>query len=201
MQSGKTATKTKVYDSLVVSDEKETVEASYVTMQSAPVDDDDLPAEVLEILISQEDPDALSVQAFENEFEDFIQDTPDMHLAMISYMEARQRLQDKRRARGFWPPGQAKGKGKGKMPFKGKGAGRQNLLAKIARSRCRICNQMGHWKAECPQRDGANAPSPANPPAAAAANVVEMDPHDADDIIDDLEIYTGGRLSEAGACL
>ena len=196
VQSGKTATKTKVYDSLVVSDEKETVEASYVTMQSAPVDDDDLPAEVLEILISQEDPDALSVQAFENEFEDFIQDTPDMHLAMISYMEARQRLQDKRRARGFWPPGQAKGKGKGKMPFKGKGAGRQNLLAKIARSRCRICNQMGHWKAECPQRDGANAPSPANPPAAAAANVVEMDPHDADDIIDDLEIYTEADLAK-----
>ena len=194
VQSGKTATKTKVYDSLVVSDEKETFEASYVTMQSAPVDDDDLPAEVLEILISQEDPDALSVQAFENEFEDFIQDTPDMHLAMISYMEARQRLRDKRRARGFWPPGQAKGKGKGKMPFKGKGAGRQNLLAKIAKSRCRICNQMGHWKAECPQRDGANAPSPANPPAAAAANVVEMDPHDADDILDDLEIFTEADL-------
>ena len=194
VQSGKTATKTKVYDSLVVSDEKETSEMSYVAMQSAPVDDDELPAEMMEILISQDDPDALSVQAFENEFEDFIQDTPDMHLAMISYMEARQRLQDKRRARGFWPPGQTKGKGKGKMSFKGKSSGRQNLLANIAKSRCRLCNQMGHWKAECPQRDGASAPPPANPPAAAAANVVEMDPPDADDAHDDLEIFTDADL-------
>ena len=74
--------------------------------------------------------------------------------AMTSYVEARAKLLEKRRSRGFWP---VKG-GKGKS-FKGRGRGkgksskdRESLLARIAKSRCRLCDQVGHWKAECPNR-------------------------------------------------
>ena len=118
-----------------------------------------------------------------------------MHLAMISYMEARQRLQDKRRARGFWPPGQAKGKEKERCPSKGK-----VLAAKICWQRSQRADAVSaiRW---APSVMAQMLLPPANPPAAAAANVVEMDPHDADDIIDDLEIFTEAGLSEAGACL
>ena len=40
--------------------------------------------------------------------------TPEMHMALVTYLEARQHLQEKRRFRGFWPTGQSKSKGKGK---------------------------------------------------------------------------------------
>jgi len=54
-----------------------------------------------------------------------------LHQAMITYVEARQKLLDKRKVRGFWPPkGAGKGGFKGKWQ-KGKG-GRQGLLARIA---------------------------------------------------------------------
>ena len=39
-----------------------------------------------------------------------------MQVALISYLEARQRLQDKRRGRGFWPA-HGTGKSKGKSKF------------------------------------------------------------------------------------
>ena len=66
----------------------------------------------------------------------------------MSYQEARKRLLEKSRSRGFWPSrgfkGGKKGKGKG---VKGKSKG---LAHRIANSTCRICGQTGHWKAECP---------------------------------------------------
>ena len=87
-----------------------------------------------------------------------------MHDAMTTYLEARNRLLEKRRNRGFWP---TKGRGSGKMS-KGKSKGkrsREQLLARIARSHCRKCGMMGHWKAECPMnsKDQNNA----NPTASA----------------------------------
>ncbi|CAJ1398316.1 unnamed protein product [Effrenium voratum] len=63
----------------------------------------ELDAEFIEVMVAQEDQDALMVAGFENELEELFQDVPALHEAMSSYVEARQRLMDKRKTRGFWP--------------------------------------------------------------------------------------------------
>ncbi|CAE7448719.1 GIP, partial [Symbiodinium sp. CCMP2592] len=115
----------------------------------------DLDNEYIEALVAAEDQDALQVQAFEEELEGFFQDTPDLQDALVNYLEARNRLLAKKRARGFWPVG-AGGKGSkgGRSAKGGKGKGknaREQLLARISRSNCRLCGERGHWKAECPK--------------------------------------------------
>ena len=174
-QTGKATTKTKVYDTMFTEEHGAPVDDGHekVIYVSTHEEEPDLDPEFLESLVAQEDHDALVVQSFETEFEDFIQETPDMHQALVTYMEARQKLLDKRKTRGFWPP-----KGGGKSGSKGKGykgkSSRQNLLARIARSTCRLCNQKGHWKAECPLRtsaQGGTTSSTSAPTASAAANL------------------------------
>ena len=79
-----------------------------------------------------------------------------MHDAMVTYLEARSKLLEKRRSRGFWPikPGGKDNRGFGKGKGRGKGKRQRDLLlARIAGSTCRLCNQKGHWEAECPNRD------------------------------------------------
>ena len=78
------------------------------------------------------------------------------------YQDARRRLQDRVKARGFWSGGKGasgskgfKGKGKGKG-FKGS-KGFRSLQQRIAESYCRHCNQKGHWRAECPVRKSAES--------------------------------------------
>ncbi len=115
------------------------------------------------------------MQNFEQELEEFLQEVPGMHDAMTTYLEARQKLVQKRTSRGFWPiKGKASGKGRG-ANFKGKGRGkaredREGLLQRIARSYCRLCNQKGHWKDECPKKGMINE----NGSLPAAANLAEM---------------------------
>ena len=64
------------------------------------------------------------------------------------------------KSRGFWPIAQ-KGKSKGGGKFvkgkfsKGQGTSRKSLQQRIMESRCRLCNKVGHWKAECPLRNDA----------------------------------------------
>ena len=162
VQGNQQGVKTKVYDANLsdVADgdsrchDDVSAERAFVTMSEDP--GMDLDAEFMDIMIAAEDQDALTVSAFEQELEEFLQDVPDMHDAMVSYLEARSKLLEKRRSRGFWPvkfgekggraPGKNKGRGKGKRQ-------REQLLSRIARSTCRICHQKGHWKAECPLRD------------------------------------------------
>ena len=81
-----------------------------------------------------------------------------------SYQEARKRLVEKTRSRGFWSNSKGKGsfgkKGFGKQ--KGKGFRTKSLAQRIAESSCRRCGATGHWKAECPlnqtsSSDGKNA--------------------------------------------
>ena len=113
--------------------------------------------EHLEYLVSQGDEDANVVQQFERDFEEMLQEIPDMQQAMVSYNEARQRINDRRRSRGFWPTGKGKGKGgfkDGSRPYrKGGGkSGKEELLARIAKTHCKLCGALGHWRAECPQR-------------------------------------------------
>ena len=94
--------------------------------------------------------DALHIQGFEEELEMYFQETPEMHEALTSYVEARQRLLQKKKSRGFWPVGSgstSKGGGKGgKFGGGGKGKhkgrwGRDQLLLRICRSSCRLCGK------------------------------------------------------------
>eukprot|EP00435_Cladocopium_sp_Y103_P074396 s151_g48.t1 len=116
-------------------------------------DEDALTAEAIESLVQAGDEDALYVQQFEKDLGDMFQDIPDLQSALVSYQEARARINDRRRSRGFWPS-----RGKGKSFSRGgkkggsKGGGKDELLARISRTHCKICGALGHWKAECPQR-------------------------------------------------
>ncbi len=92
---------------------------------------------------------------------DVVQSDPELASALTAYTEARRRLSEKFRSRGFWPPSHT-GKGKSKGGYRGQkgkfgksGSQRKSLQQRIMESRCRICNQYGHWKAECPQKGNA----------------------------------------------
>ena len=61
------------------------------------------------------------------------------------------------------------GKGRGKS-FGKRTKDRDALLQKIARSHCRRCGALGHWKAECPLANSSEKSGSQS--AAASANVV-----------------------------
>lgn len=63
-----------------------------------------------------EDDDASLILQFENAVMDTIQDDKELATFFVSYQDARKRLLEKTRSRGFWPPRPFKGgkKGKGK---------------------------------------------------------------------------------------
>ena len=193
-QTGKASTKTKVYDTMFSEEYGHQADEQHEKpiYMSYHEDEYELEADYVEAMVAQDDPDAQLVQSFEAEFEDFIQETPELHQAMITYVEARQKLLDKRKVRGFWPPkGAGKGGFKGKWQ-KGKG-GRQGLLARIARSTCRICNQKGHWKAECPLRNNANqGAAPQSSSTSATANFAI--PEDAE--LEEPEIFLDDDFSD-----
>jgi len=136
-------------------EDETTVNYAYYTQIE---DDDALSAETLDSLAHGGDEDALLIQQFEKDFEDMMQDIPDLQTALLSYQEARQRISERRRHRGFWP---SKGRGKGgrdaNKGFRkgGQRSSKDELLARISRTHCKICGAMGHWKAECPRRDQA----------------------------------------------
>ena len=105
----------------------------------------------MEQFLSENDEDALVVQQFEDALIDTIQSDGEMNAFMNSYVEARRKLPEKAKFRGFWPV-RSKGGGK-KGKSKGFNArGRKPLAVRIAESECRLCGQKGHWKAECPRR-------------------------------------------------
>ncbi|CAE7344232.1 unnamed protein product, partial [Symbiodinium natans] len=138
--------RTKVYDiNFAEEDQGADEEVHYATED---VDEEALVAYYVE----QNDEDAIYVAEFEDQIIETIQDS-DLAPIFSAYQDARQRLREKAKARGYWP---AKGRGKGKSK-KGKsnhkGAPRGRTLAeRIATSACRLCGQVGHWKRECPQR-------------------------------------------------
>ena len=143
----------KTYDHTVMHvDDEGDVEGEVYAMQ------DDLPDdEALEILAAENDEDAILVMQFEDSIADTIQADSDLCAYYSAYQEARRRLSERVKVRGFWPVSKrfdkgngkkGKGKGKGRSPFSGSGS----LARRIANSFCRICMQKGHWKNECPQR-------------------------------------------------
>lgn len=203
-QAGKPTVKNKVYDvNMVEESEMNSTSAEpseRVIYLSQEETEPELDSEYMDAMIAAENHDALTVSAFESELEEFLQDTPEMHEAFVTYQEARQRLLDQKRSRGFWPPrggGGKKGSFKGRGKGGGKGARREQLLARIAKSHCRHCGEKGHWRAECPSRNRDN-PSQS---AAATANVVQQeDEAILPSINENDEIFTNEELDLAEAC-
>ena len=85
------------------------------------------------------DPDALICQQFEDAVVDVLQQDTETASRYMTYVEARKRLSDRNRNRGFWVPGgnanSSKGfKGRGKGKFSGRS--RKPLAARILESEC-----------------------------------------------------------------
>ena len=59
----------------------------------------ELDQEFIDALVAREDADALTVATFECEFEEFLQDTPEIFEALTSYIEARSKLIPKKKSR------------------------------------------------------------------------------------------------------
>ena len=107
--------------------------------------------EMVEILAAEQDEDANLIVQFEDAVMDTLQSDAELAAFFTGYQEARRRLSERVKVRGFWPV-QKKGlKGTGKKG-KGKSKGKQSLAQRIANSYCRLCHRRGHWKAECPDR-------------------------------------------------
>ena len=160
----KRSVKTKVYDQVnVTADDHEHAaemdDASFATSHEEILDD-----EMIEVLVAEGDEDASFVADFEQAATEVLQNDPELAPAYSTYVEARKKLSEKVKSRGFWP---VKGRGKG---FKGKGKtknnwfGRKSLQQRILETNCRICGRKGHWKSECPQRQQSNTGSSSSAP-------------------------------------
>ena len=127
------------------------------------IDDDTLEA------MAAEDEDAALILQFEDAMADTIQNDTDLSAFYSTYQDARRRLSERVRVRGFWPVRKGdKGKFKGSKG-KGKGKNRPGSLAqRIANSYCRICFQKGHWKDECPKKTGNGSTSSTSAPTSFA---------------------------------
>ena len=154
--SSKSGVRTKNYDVNYVDTVEE--EAHHVDHEAPhPVEPDE--DQILDVLLAEGDEDALVLQQFEEALIESLQGDSDIAACLNTYVEARRKLQDKARNRGFWNNGKGfsgfKGKGRG---VKNKGGYSQNFgRRRMSLSHCSICHQKGHWKAECPNRDRQDA--------------------------------------------
>ena len=151
--TGAKKTKLKTYDqtAFVAEDDGDAEQETYYTQDEENED------ELLDQLAHEGDEDAILVTEYEAALGDTVQDDRELAVAFTAYQDARRRLSEKFRNRGFWPTRSTKGKGKGKTFTKGKnGKNRKTLQERILSSRCRRCGRMGHWKAECPERSHAS---------------------------------------------
>ena len=157
--SGKSSTRTKTYEAANVMEEDEppSTLGDDDTVFPDHWDDDIL------LLSEENEQDALVIQQFEDSLVDVLQNDPETAQCFYSYLEARKRITERNKNRGFWPvKGSVKGKSKTKFGFsKGFGKSRKPLAQRILESECRPCGQKGRWKAECPRRFE-NEAKPAN---------------------------------------
>ena len=143
-------TKGKVYDTTTFHVEDEESESAFVAEEWNE-------EEAIEQLAGEGDDDAVLVCEYESAIQDTIQEDAELAATYNAYSDARRRLNDRFKNRGFWPTSYGKGKkGKtGKGKGKGFGKRRKSLQQRILGSECRICHKIGHWKAECPERNRA----------------------------------------------
>ena len=71
---------------------------------------DEVTQELLDQLANTDDADAMTVQSFEKQLTELFQEVPDLH-TLLSYQEARGRLVERKRAKGFWPIGRGSSEG------------------------------------------------------------------------------------------
>ena len=152
----------KVYDSnaFVMDDDEEHGDQEVLAV------DDLWEEDQLEALVAENDEDAVLVMQFEDAVMDSIQNDQELSTYFSSYQDARRRLAEKGRVRGFWPIKRSIEKGKKGQKGKSKGKG-QSLASRIANSYCRICFKRGHWKDECPN-------NPANKSGASAGSSTQV---------------------------
>eukprot|EP00435_Cladocopium_sp_Y103_P046625 s270_g13.t1 len=134
-----------------LSTKEDTEEAHHVADYEEPMDEET----ILQAMVDGGDEDAQVFADFEDQLVEICQESPELSLCFSAYAEARGRLRDKIKSRGFWPPkekGKMNRKGFGGFGRKGGGKRRQSLADRIAASHCRICGQKRHWKWECPKK-------------------------------------------------
>ena len=171
MVTGKKQVRSKTYDysTAFVTEEPEEDEPDTLVTWA-----DDQEDEAFELLLSEGDEDAALIADYEAAVTDLVQGDPELAATYNAYAEARKRLNDKFKHRGFWPVrSSSKGKG-GKSKGKGKDKGaRKSLQSRILSSNCRICGQRGHWKAECPLRSQGSTNPPGPSPGASFTGLAE----------------------------
>lgn len=121
--TGSKKSRGKVYDQSVLVAEGTDFDDSSTTLVTE-IQEELSEEECTDILYQEGDEDAALVTEFEQTAADVIQNDEDLASALNSYTEARRRLSEKFRFRGFWPINpSSKGKNKGGKNFKGKGKG------------------------------------------------------------------------------
>lgn len=176
----KASIKTKTYDINLACEQEDEGPMSEENIHFAGADPYfEISETVVDAFLAEGDDDAVILNQVEEALIDTLQNDQEMSTFMNTYMEARKRLSEKARSRGFWPvqgkgswssPGGKKGKGKSPMMRP-----RKPLALRIAESNCRPCGKRGHWRAECPSRPGATGSTSSKPPAASTLTTVVDD--------------------------
>lgn len=109
MTSGKRGGKYKTYDNSILMVDEQDKEPSYLAGEALPDED-----EMIEQLIQEGDEDALMVSEFESTANEILQEDPQPSSVFSAYTEARRKLSEKFRFRGFFPVSKGKGKPGGK---------------------------------------------------------------------------------------
>ena len=176
----KRSTRLKVYDNNAVLVAEDDEPADHPAFAAEETGED----EMFEQLLQEGDPDAALIADYEATAQDVLQEDSDLASAFSAYQEARNRLAEKQRHRGFWPPSRpmgnsatsswSKGKGRSFQQSFGKGKGsftrpKRSLQDRIMSSTCRNCGRKGHWKAECPHKSDNQTSSAASVTTTAAA--------------------------------
>jgi len=201
----------KTYDVLLADDDEEPeypTELGETVLQATEIPEDQL----VDWFSQEGDQDALLISQFEDMVIETLQNDSETAAALNAYVEARNRLLFKAKSRGFWSNNQQKGKGKGKG--KGSKSGhtsfqrRPSLAQRIAESTCRICNQKGHWKWECPNKDKMKTGPPSTNAAAFAGVAVsssqEIDSLSTWNVLDDDDQPPTDAVAfvvQAGSCI
>ena len=156
--------KYKTYDNSILMVDEEEDDPNCLMSEAVPDEE-----EMIEQLLQEGDEDALMVSEFENTANEVLQEDPQLSSVFSAYTEARRKLSEKFRFRGFFPVSKGKGKPGGKGSWKGKnnrfqGRDRKPLNQRILRSQCHRCLQFGHWKDECPlgKSDGPSSSASSN---------------------------------------
>ena len=159
MTGGKRLCRTKVYEQSALQAESYDDDGPNETLAMGHDENED---DFIDGLAHDGDEDATLVADFELAASETLQDDPSLAEAFNAYQEARRRLSEKFRNRGFWPTSKgsySSSKGKGGKFTKGKGGKggfdnrpRRSLQDRILNSNCRICGRKGHWRAECPYK-------------------------------------------------